>query len=285
MNRPLRIVILTTRLSEDIWLINNVADVCQVEGIVFPSGTRYREYGWVHVLKKRLRRLGLLKLANQALLITYRLIVESRRDKRAAKELFSSKPSDYIERRDIDILGVEDINSEEVRDFILSKAPQLVVVSGAPLLKKRIIEAVEGRIINLHPGFAPQYRGRYGAFWPVYYKEPELVGVTVHFVDKGIDTGAILLQCQVDFNPGDTLKIVTYKQHRIGVELLVKCLAEFDKIAPLAYHKNDCPSSNYYAMGLTHYLKARRWLRSQYSQKACSAPLKVSTVKRSNNGP
>ena len=126
----------------------------------------------------------------------------------------------------------KDINTEEVRDFIRSKAPQLVVVSGAPLLKKIIIDAVEGRIINLHPGYAPEYRGRYGAYWPVYNKEPELVGVTVHFVDSGIDTGKILLQQQIDFNPNDTLKIVTYKQQATGVALLVKCLSEFDKIAP-----------------------------------------------------
>lgn len=267
MNIPLRIVILTSRLPEDIWLINKIADVCQVEGIVFPSGKRYREYGLVHIIKKRIRKIGLLALANQTLLIMYRIVFESRRYKQARKEIFSDKPTEYIERKDIDILKVKDINTEEVRDFIRSKAPQLVVVSAAPLLKKIIIDAVEGRIINLHPGYAPEYRGRYGAYWPVYNKEPELVGVTVHFVDSGIDTGKILLQQQIDFNPNDTLKIVTYKQQATGVALLVKCLSEFDKIAPAAYHKNNSPSKNYYAMGLTHYLKARKWIKSKYAQK------------------
>lgn len=261
MTGPLKIVILTTKLPEDIWLINNMADICSIEGIVLPSGKRYREYGLAYVLKKRMRRLGILTLANQALLILYRKVVESRRDKQAAKEIFSGKPSQYIENRDIDILEVEDINSEEVRDFILSKSPQLVVVSGAPLLKTRILKAAEGRIINLHPGLAPQYRGRYGSFWPIYNKEPELVGVTVHFIDKGIDTGAILLQQQVDYDPGDTLKIITYKQHAVGMTLLVRCLSEYDKLASQAYHKTDCPNNNYLAPGLTHYLKARRWLR------------------------
>jgi methionyl-tRNA formyltransferase len=268
MSRPLKVVILTTRLPEDIWLINKVADVCQIEGIVFPSRKRYREYGLTYILKKRSRKIGLLALANQALLIIYRLIFESRKDKQAAKEIFSDKPNEYIERKDIDILDVEDINTDEVRDFIFSKTPQLVLVSGAPLLKKLIIEGLEGRIINLHPGFAPEYRGRYGAYWPVYNKEPELVGVTVHLVDNGIDTGRILLQQQIDFNPADTLKIVTYKQHATGVALLVKCLSEFDKIAPLAYHKDNSPSKNYYAMGLTHYLKARKWIKSKYAQKS-----------------
>jgi methionyl-tRNA formyltransferase len=261
MNTSLRVVIITTRLPEDIWLINKLADVCQIEGIILPTGKRYREYDLVHVLKKRLRWGNLISLANQTLLIIYRLIVESRRDKRAVKEIFSDKPTDYIEKDDIDIFEVKDVNSEAVKDYILSKAPQLAVVSGAPLLKKRIIEAAKGNIINLHPGFAPQYRGRYGAYWPIYNKEPELVGVTVHYINGGIDTGAILLQQQIDYSPDDTLKTITYKQHRTGVDLLIKCLKDYERLSSQAYHKNDCPSKNYLAPGLTHYLKARRWLK------------------------
>ena len=261
MIEPLRVVLLTTKLPEDIWLINKVADVCQIEGIVFPSGVRYREYGIAYVIKKRIRRVGILTLANQALLILYRLIFENRKDRQAVKEIFSDKPSQYIERKGIDILEIEDINSDEVRDFILLKAPQLVVVSGAPLLKNRILKAAEGRILNLHPGYAPQYRGRYGSFWPIYNKEPELVGTTIHFINKGIDTGSILLQEQVLFNPDDTLRTITYRQQKLGGDLMVKCLQQFDRLAVNAYHKTDCPDNNYIAPGLTHYLKGRRWLR------------------------
>jgi methionyl-tRNA formyltransferase len=263
MTEPLRVVIITTKLPEDIWLINKLADICQIEGIVLPTGTRYREYDLLHVLKKRLHWNNLITLANQALLVLYRLLVERRRDKQAIKEIFNDKPSDYINKEDIDIFEAEDVNSEAAKDYILSKAPQLVVVSAAPLLKKRIIEAAKGNIINLHPGFAPQYRGRYGAYWPIYNREPELVGVTVHYINTGIDTGAILLQQQINYEPGDTLKTVMYKQYKAGVDLLVKCLTQFDKIAPLAYHKKDCTSKNYNAMGLTHYLKARQWIKKR----------------------
>ena len=261
MAETLRVVILTTKLPEDIWLINTLADVCQIRGIVFPTGTRYREYGMAYVLEKRIRRLGLITVADQALLILYRFLFESRRDKQAAREIFSSKSSQYIEREGIDILEVVDINSDQVRDFIVAKAPQLVVVSGAPLLKECILEVAEGRIINLHPGYAPQYRGRYGSFWPIYNKEPELVGTTVHFVDKGVDTGRILLQQKVDFNPDDTLRAITYRQHKLGGDLMVKCLQQFESFAASAYHKADCPDNNYIAPGLIHYLKGRRWLK------------------------
>ena len=153
-NRPLRAIILTTKLPQDIWLINKISEVCNIEGIVFPFGSRYKEYGLRNVFKKRIRRFGPFTVANQALLVLYRLFVESRKDKKAVKELFADKPHTHIEKTDTDILEVDDINFEKVERFIVLKAPQLVIVSGTPLLKKRIIEAAEGRIINLHPGLA-----------------------------------------------------------------------------------------------------------------------------------
>ena len=49
----LRIVMVCSKLPEDIWLINTLADVCHIEGIVFPTGTRYREYGMAHVPEEK----------------------------------------------------------------------------------------------------------------------------------------------------------------------------------------------------------------------------------------
>ena len=220
---------MTTKLPEDIWMINKLMDVCDIEGIILPTGRRYSEYGLSHVLKSRMRRSGLLKIADQALLFLYRSIFESRKDKQVERELFSGKSRSRIEKKDVEILEVEDANSEEVRNFIISKTPQLVVVSAAPLLKKKIIEAVKGRIINLHPGYAPEYRGRYGSFWPIYNGEPELVGATIHFIDEGIDTGAILAQRQLSFKPDDSLRAVTYRQHKVGVDLLIEALKDFEE--------------------------------------------------------
>ena len=93
-----------------------------------------------------------------------------------------------------------------------------------------------------------------------------MVGVTIHFIDKGIDTGATLIQQQVDFELDDTLKTIEYKQQKTGGALLVECITEYDTLAPLAYHKKDCPSKNHHVPGLTHYLQARRWLRTRRKQ-------------------
>lgn len=270
VDKPLTVVVIASKLPEDIWLINRIADVARIVGLVLPTGRRYREYNALQVLRKRIPTLGILKVADQALLVLYRRIFERRRDQATARRLFADKPTDRIERSSIDILETDDANCAAVRDFLLARKPRLVVVSGAPLLGRSIIEAAGGRMINLHPGYAPQYRGRYGSFWPIYNREPHLVGTTVHFIDEGVDTGPIIAQELVAFEPDDTLGAITCRQHRAGGELLVRCLQRFDELSAAARRRQDCPDRNYTAPGLTHYVKARVWLRR--NRRATAAP-------------
>ena len=261
MKTPLRIVVLSSGLEEDIWLINQIAEVSRIEGIVLPKGARFEEFGPFQVLQKTIKRSGLMETADQVLMYLYRRFFENRQDEIEMEKIFTGKSYEKIENGNVDILRVDDINAEQVRDFILRKSPELVVASGTSILKKQILDAAKCGIINLHPGLAPEYRGRYGAYWPVYNQEPELVGVTVHFIDSGIDTGAILAQDRVEYNWDDYVKTITYKQHRTGAALMVKCLTQFDRLAPKAYHGKDRPSKNYRTMGLSKYLKAKRWIR------------------------
>ena len=94
-------------------------------------------------------------------------------------------------------------------------------------------------------------------------------------MDSGIDTGSILIQQKVDYYTDDTLKIITYRQHQLGGELLKKCLANFDELAEKAYHKTDGANKNYLTPGLSHYIKGMRWLRkTNGKRKLISASLK-----------
>ena len=261
MKERLKVLVLSSKLPEDIWLINKIADHCDIQGIVFPKGERFDEFGVLQVLKKTLKRSGLLETINQSLMYIYRKLLEDRRDEREMKKLFADKSCCQIEQEGIDTLYVEDINAEEVVEFLQQHTPELVVASGTSILKQHILEATDSPIINLHPGLAPQYRGRYGSCWPIYNQEPELVGVTIHFVDKGIDTGAILTQGRVEYEWCDYAKTITYKQHKLGGELMVECLQNFEEFSQNASRKTDCPSKNYRTMGLCQYLKAKKWLK------------------------
>jgi methionyl-tRNA formyltransferase len=259
---PLRLVIITSRLPEDIWLVNKLAAICRVEGIVLPRGNRYPEYRATRVLRDRLSKVGPIAVLDQVMLVLYRRLFEARKDRRVAREIFVGPSSEEFTTSEAQILEVDDANSKEVADFIRAKSPDAVVLGGAPLLKKQIIDAAQGKMINMHPGYAPDYRGRYCGYWPIFNREPEKVGTTLLFVDEGIDTGAILARQRVEFDVHDTLKAITYRQYAAGAAMLLDCLTRFRELSPLARRIDGIKGRNYHAMGLRDYLKAKRWLRS-----------------------
>ena len=70
--------------------------------------------------------------------------------------------------------------------------PDVVAVFGTGLLGRGIIDRFGGRIINIHLGLSPYYRGAGTNFWPLVNREPEYVGATILYLDAGIDTGPII---------------------------------------------------------------------------------------------
>jgi methionyl-tRNA formyltransferase len=82
-------------------------------------------------------------------------------------------------------------------------APDVVLVFGTSLLKQPLIDAFPNRILNIHLGLSPYYRGAGTNFWPLVNGEPEYCGATIHFLDIGVDTGPIIAHVRPDIRPGD----------------------------------------------------------------------------------
>ena len=83
--------------------------------------------------------------------------------------------------------------SDPVEVALMTAArPDVVLVFGTGILRQPLLSVFEGRIINLHLGLSPYYRGAGTNFWPLVNREPEYVGATIHYLDEGIDTGSII---------------------------------------------------------------------------------------------
>ncbi|MBI4346962.1 MAG: hypothetical protein HY553_08920, partial [Elusimicrobia bacterium] len=82
-------------------------------------------------------------------------------------------------------------------------APDVLVVFGTGLLRRPLLDEFGGRLVNLHLGLSPYYRGAGTNFWPLVNREPEYVGATVHVLDAGIDTGPIIAHVRPDIAAGD----------------------------------------------------------------------------------
>ena len=83
-------------------------------------------------------------------------------------------------------------------DFCESKSVDWVISHGyAPIIKLPEISRYPQKIINLHPAYLPYGRGIYPNFWSIF--ERSQTGVSIHFIDSGIDTGDII--CRREINP------------------------------------------------------------------------------------
>jgi methionyl-tRNA formyltransferase len=84
-----------------------------------------------------------------------------------------------------------------------SARPDVVLVFGTGMLKQPFIDAFAGRIINIHLGLSPYYRGAGTNFWPLVNGEPEYCGATIHFLDAGVDSGPIIAHVRPEMRAGD----------------------------------------------------------------------------------
>jgi len=87
--------------------------------------------------------------------------------------------------------------------LMMAARPDVVLVFGTGILRDPLLSAFDGRIINIHLGVSPYYRGAGTNFWPLVNREPEYVGATLHYLDAGIDTGPIISHARPSIERGD----------------------------------------------------------------------------------
>jgi folate-dependent phosphoribosylglycinamide formyltransferase PurN len=88
---------------------------------------------------------------------------------------------------------VANYHTEEVAVLLRAARADLGVIYGTNIVRESVFRIPRLGSINLHQGLAPFYRGGPPVFWELYNGERE-VGLTVHFVEAKVDTGAVLVQ-------------------------------------------------------------------------------------------
>lgn len=113
-------------------------------------------------------------------------------------------PKDYKSR--------EDFHDALLAALLAAKVDLVVLAGCLVVIPEKIVDAFENRIINIHPSLIPSFCGKdyYGlkVHEGVLSRGVKVTGATVHFVDKGTDTGPIILQKAVCVQAGDTPKVL-----------------------------------------------------------------------------
>lgn len=116
------------------------------------------------------------------------------------------------------------INNSECINNIRKLQPDLIVsVNFAQILKKEMINIPTKGCINTHASLLPMYKGRAPLNWAMINGEKE-VGVTVHYIEEGIDTGDIIIQEKIIVDEKDYINDILKKVKKIYPNIVLKAI-------------------------------------------------------------
>lgn len=126
----------------------------------------------------------------------------------------------------ITLIPVADINEETARNRLAELNPDLFVsVHFDQILKPDILSVPQIGTLNVHGSLLPRNRGLFPYFWALANGDEES-GVTVHWIDPGIDTGAIVAQKRVGLRSKDRVASLARRSAAAGGSLLVGVLRQ-----------------------------------------------------------
>lgn len=123
---------------------------------------------------------------------------------------FTFSANNYASKEEYEIAILQEIRTREIDFIVLAGYMRLI---GPTLLRE-----FEGRIINIHPSLLPAFPGK-DAIGQALAAGVEVTGVTVHYVDAGMDTGPIIEQQEVWIADGETRETLQEKIQKVEHQL------------------------------------------------------------------
>ncbi len=100
------------------------------------------------------------------------------------------------------------LNADATADFVRKHLPDVVLSYGCHKLSSKFMEQVSCKFWNTHGGLSPDYRGVITHFWPSYFLEPQMTGMTLHETTNFLDGGSVLFQTASAMTRGDNLHML-----------------------------------------------------------------------------
>jgi len=116
------------------------------------------------------------------------------------------------------------VNELEHALMAIDARPDVLFLFGTTILGTEWLVPFAGRIINLHLGLSPFYRGSATLFWPIAQGELECVGATIHLAERKVDAGPILARVKPKLAVGDSY-------YDIGNKTIKRAIDELPKVA------------------------------------------------------
>lgn len=256
----MRIVVLTSETPANVWLVNQLLAQHKVVGMVIERRSLALTREEKHERRRRMiQRYGFARTFNKLLYNKIRSRFLARSEAMTVKKNFFPGESPVAYTLRVPIQVVENINDAECIEFIKRHTPEVLAVCGTTVIRPEVFTLTPKGAVNIHTGITPEYRSADPIFWALYRGEPEKVGVTIHFIDQGIDTGPIIHQETVPVYAGDSLATLYIRCIRRGAELFSQSLAEIENESVRTLDRPSVESRAFRSidLGIVQYLLFR----------------------------
>lgn len=158
----------------------------------------------------------------------------------------------YAIKNKIPYVEKSSLNKEEYIKWLNTVNPDVLILHLAPILSSDIFTIPNFGTLNIHPSLLPKYRGVNPYFW-MYYQLDMTAGITLHYIDDGIDTGEIVGQSSYTIKLGTPASEVSKKlilDH--AMPMLFSALRDLERVGKLSTVSQPSNSPTQYAKRLSN---------------------------------
>lgn len=145
--------------------------------------------------------------------------------KKGYKYNLSKDPSilRYAKENDIPTYRINTPNNVQFREILTKLKPDIIINQSQSIIKKNILDIPTIGVLNRHNALLPKNRGRLTPFWVLFNEEKE-TGVSIHFVEEGIDSGDIVVQKKYTIGNKANFNSIVQKNYRIAPVAMLEAI-------------------------------------------------------------
>lgn len=169
-----------------------------------------------------------LDILNKNENINLSLVVSGKDKKRNRNKFKPTVVKQYALDNNIEVVTPDSVNTDEFINLLNEKnIDYIVVVAFGQLIKEKLLEEYKNKIINLHPSSLPKYRGSSPVQFSLLNGDKK-THASAMLIEKGMDSGDILNQKEVEIKAEDDFTSLSEKLSKIGSEVILESVLNYD---------------------------------------------------------
>lgn len=214
-----KIIFLASDCESSRWVFHALEDAVHVEAVILEQPISKKE-----LATKRIKKIGLIQVMGQVLfsaLMVPLLKIKSKKRKAWLVSKYGLNSNPITGNK---TYNVSSVNKEGCLEAIQFLQPDIIVVNGTRIISKKILQSTQAIFVNMHVGITPHYRGSHGGYWALRNKDIANFGTTIHLIDAGVDTGAVIKQVFIKPDKPDNFATYPVLQVAVGIAALKEVL-------------------------------------------------------------